>query len=110
VPFLPPVRRAVNPRGEGRFRGFDVRAEMDRSDGVTEAAAGFSARVGPVAIANGRSRNRNHGIYRRFSLQSCKVDAKTFPLITHLPDALAHGTEIRIVAGAHTGITEPGRL
>ncbi len=56
---------------------------------------GITAKVGPVAIANGRFGNRPHCIYRGFCLQGCKVNAKASPLITHVPDALAHGAEIR---------------
>jgi choline dehydrogenase-like flavoprotein len=56
---------------------------------------GIEARVGPVAIANGRFGNRPHCIYRGFCLQGCKVNAKASPLITHIPDALMHGAEIR---------------
>jgi choline dehydrogenase-like flavoprotein len=59
------------------------------------AAAGIEARVGPVAIPNGRFGHRNHCIYRGFCLQGCKVNAKASPLITHIPDALAHGAEVR---------------
>jgi choline dehydrogenase-like flavoprotein len=58
-------------------------------------AIGVEARVGPVAIPNGRFGNRPHCIYRGFCLQGCKVNAKASPLITHVPDALAHGAEIR---------------
>jgi choline dehydrogenase-like flavoprotein len=58
-------------------------------------ASGIEAHVGPVAIANGRFGHRPHCIYRGFCLQGCKVNAKASPLITHLPDALAHGAEIR---------------
>jgi choline dehydrogenase-like flavoprotein len=58
-------------------------------------AAGIEARVGPVAIANGRFGHRPHCIYRGFCLQGCKVNAKASPLITHLPDALEHGAEVR---------------
>ncbi len=57
--------------------------------------AGVDVRVGPVAIPNGRFGNRPHCIYRGFCLQGCKVNAKASPLITHIPDALAHGAEIR---------------
>ena len=57
--------------------------------------AGIEARVGPVAITNGRFGNRPHCIYRGFCLQGCKVNAKASPLITHVPDALAHGAEVR---------------
>ncbi len=59
------------------------------------AAMGMQARVGPVAIPNGRFGNRQHCIYRGFCLQGCKVNAKASPLITHIPDALAHGAEVR---------------
>jgi choline dehydrogenase-like flavoprotein len=56
---------------------------------------GIETRVGPVAITNGRFGHRQHCIYRGFCLQGCKVNAKASPLITHVPDALAHGAEIR---------------
>ncbi|TGB45178.1 GMC family oxidoreductase [Mycolicibacterium peregrinum] len=56
---------------------------------------GIQMRVGPVAIPNGRFGNRPHCIYRGFCIQGCKVNAKASPLITHIPDALAHGAEIR---------------
>jgi choline dehydrogenase-like flavoprotein len=56
---------------------------------------GIVAKVGPVAITNGRFGNRPHCIYRGFCLQGCKVNAKASPLITHIPSALAHGAEIR---------------
>jgi choline dehydrogenase-like flavoprotein len=59
------------------------------------AELGIEMRVGPVAIPNGRFGNRAHCIYRGFCLQGCKVNAKASPLITHIPDALAHGAEIR---------------
>lgn len=58
-------------------------------------AAGITVKVGPVAIPNGRFGHRSHCIYRGFCLQGCKVNAKASPLITHLPDALAHGVEVR---------------
>ncbi|MGI8613194.1 MAG: GMC family oxidoreductase [Nocardioidaceae bacterium] len=56
---------------------------------------GIPVRVGPVAITNGRFGHRPHCIYRGFCLQGCKVNAKASPLITHVPDALAHGAEVR---------------
>ena len=59
------------------------------------AKLGITAKVGPVAITNGRFGNRPHCIYRGFCLQGCKVNAKASPLITHVPDALAHGAEVR---------------
>jgi choline dehydrogenase-like flavoprotein len=56
---------------------------------------GIETRVGPVGIANGSFGNRPHCIYRGFCLQACKVNAKASPLVTHIPDAIAHGAEIR---------------
>ena len=56
---------------------------------------GIQALVGPVAITNGVMGNRPHCVYRGFCLQGCKVNAKASTLITHIPDALAHGAEIR---------------
>jgi len=56
---------------------------------------GIEMRVGPVAIANGQFGNRPHCIYRGFCLEGCKVNAKASPLITHVPDAIEHGAEIR---------------
>ncbi|MFP3580045.1 GMC family oxidoreductase [Arthrobacter sp. SIMBA_036] len=74
-------------------------------------ACGITAKVGPVAIANGRFGNRPHCIYRGFCLQGCKVNAKASPLITHIPDALGQGAEVRpdsmvtrIEIDEHTGM------
>ncbi|MFF4159256.1 GMC oxidoreductase [Streptomyces sp. NPDC001678] len=75
------------------------------------AALGIEARVGPVAITNGRFGNRPHCVYRGFCLQGCKVNAKASTLITHVPDALAHGAEIRaqcMVTGVE--LDDRGRL
>lgn len=56
---------------------------------------GIRMRVGPVGITNGSFGNRPHCIYRGLCLQGCKVGAKASPLVTHIPDALEHGVEIR---------------
>jgi choline dehydrogenase-like flavoprotein len=56
---------------------------------------GIEMRVGPVGITNGSFGNRPHCIYRGFCLQGCKVNAKASPLVTHVPDAIDHGAEIR---------------
>ncbi len=56
---------------------------------------GIEMRVGPVGIVNGTFGNRPHCVYRGYCLQGCKVNAKASPFVTHLPDALAHGVEIR---------------
>ncbi|MGN6169592.1 MAG: GMC family oxidoreductase [Solirubrobacteraceae bacterium] len=56
---------------------------------------GIEVRVGPVGITNGAFGNRPHCIYRGLCLQGCKVNAKASPLVTHIPDAIARGAEIR---------------
>ena len=50
---------------------------------------------GPVAILSGSHGDRPHCIYRGFCIQGCKVGAKASTLITHVPDALEQGAEIR---------------
>lgn len=50
---------------------------------------------GPVAILAGSHADRPHCIYRGFCLQGCKVGAKQSTLISHVPDALRNGAEIR---------------
>jgi len=50
---------------------------------------------GPVAINAGSRGDRPHCIYRGFCLQGCKVGAKQSTLISHVPNALEHGAEIR---------------
>jgi choline dehydrogenase-like flavoprotein len=62
---------------------------------------GIEMRVGPVGITNGAFGNRPHCIYRGYCLQGCKVNAKASPLVTHIPDAIEHGAEIR----AHCMVT-----
>ena len=83
----------------GDPHGYPHRAHPISGNGLLFQRAalqlGIGVRVGPVAIANGRFGNRSHCIYRGFCLQGCKVNAKASPLITHVPDALAHGVEIR---------------
>jgi choline dehydrogenase-like flavoprotein len=62
--------------------------------GCTAMGIGVSA-GGPVAILEGSRGDRPHCIYRGFCIQGCKVGAKASTLVTHVPDALAHGAEIR---------------
>ena len=50
---------------------------------------------GPVAILAGSYGDRPHCIYRGFCLQGCKVGAKQSTLISHVPDAIRCGAEIR---------------
>lgn len=50
---------------------------------------------GPVAIPAGRTGKRPHCIMRGFCLLGCKVGAKSSTLVSHIPDAVDHGAEIR---------------
>jgi choline dehydrogenase-like flavoprotein len=50
---------------------------------------------GPVAILSGSRGDRPHCIYRGYCIQGCKVGAKASTLVTHVPDALECGAEIR---------------
>ena len=51
---------------------------------------------GPIAIPAGRVGKRPHCIMRGFCLLGCKVGAKHSIAISHIPDAIQHGAEIRI--------------
>ena len=50
---------------------------------------------GPVAIPAGSVGKRPHCIMRGFCLLGCKVGAKSSIHVTHIPDAIEHGAEIR---------------
>src|SRR5581483_11816248 len=50
---------------------------------------------GPVAILAGSRGDRPHCIYRGFCIQGCKVGAKQSTLVSHVPDAIANGAEVR---------------
>ena len=63
-------------------------------DGCTRLGIRVSA-GGPIAINSGAHADRPHCIYRGFCHQGCKVGAKATTLITHVPDAIRHGAEIR---------------
>ena len=92
-----PGRRAT--LAVGRPAPLSARAAPDRRrrrlarEGARKL--GIEMRVGPVGITNGGFGNRPHCIYRGFCLQGCKVNAKASPLVTHIPDAIEHGAEIR---------------
>jgi choline dehydrogenase-like flavoprotein len=50
---------------------------------------------GPIGINAGTFGKRPHCIFRGFCIQGCKVGAKASTLVSHLPDAIEHGAEIR---------------
>jgi choline dehydrogenase-like flavoprotein len=62
--------------------------------GCTRLGIGVSI-GGPVAINAGSHADRPHCIYRGFCIQGCKVGAKQSTLVSHVPDALRHGAEVR---------------
>jgi choline dehydrogenase-like flavoprotein len=62
--------------------------------GCSNLGIGVSA-GGPVAILSASRADRPHCIYRGFCIQGCKVGAKASTLITHVPDAIENGAEIR---------------
>ena len=88
-PGIPGVIRMVTP--------------SDRTDGWCgqhtyprlHESRDWGKRGGPVAILSGSRGDRPHRIYRGFCIQGCKVGAKASTLITHVPDALENGAEIR---------------
>jgi choline dehydrogenase-like flavoprotein len=66
---------------------------------------------GPVAILSGSHGDRPHCIYRGFCIQGCKVGAKASTLITHVPDALSNGAEIRDYSmAARVSLGKNGRV
>ena len=68
------------------------------SDVLVKGCSALGIRVvagGPVAINAGSYKDRPHCIYRGFCLQGCKVGAKQSTLISHVPDAIRCGAEIR---------------
>jgi len=68
------------------------------SDVLVKGCTQLGIRVsigGPVAINAGSHANRPHCIYRGFCIQGCKVGAKQSTLVSHVPDAIRHGAEIR---------------
>jgi choline dehydrogenase-like flavoprotein len=63
-----------------------------------------------VAILSASHGDRPHCIYRGFCIQGCKVGAKASTLVTHVPDAIAHGAEIRSHSmAAHILLRRDGR-
>ncbi|MBV9008001.1 MAG: GMC family oxidoreductase [Verrucomicrobia bacterium] len=68
-------------------------------DGCTRLGIRVSA-GGPVAILSGSRNDRPHCIYRGFCIQGCKVGAKASTLITHVPDAIRNGAEVRSLSMA----------
>ena len=118
-----PVAGQSWPWGDPHTYPFSPHPVSEHADRIWRGAIeqGITMRVGPVGIVNGTFGNRPHCIYRGYCLQGCKVNAKASPYVTHIPDALEHGVEVRANsmasrielddAGRATGVvylTEPG--
>ncbi len=66
---------------------------------------------GPVAIPAGRVGKRPHCIMRGFCLLGCKVGAKSSTLVSHIPDAIEHGAEVRAGCMAYeVPVDDAGRV
>ncbi|MGH7906149.1 MAG: GMC family oxidoreductase [Candidatus Binataceae bacterium] len=86
-PWGDPHGYAFGPHGVGGVGSVLI-------DGCTRLGIRVSA-GGPVGILEGSRGDRPHCIYRGYCIQGCKVGAKASTLITHVPDAIANGAEIR---------------
>jgi choline dehydrogenase-like flavoprotein len=68
------------------------------ADALVRGCTNLGIRVvagGPMAIISGAFGDRQHCIYRGFCIQGCKVGAKQSTLVSHVPDAIERGAEIR---------------
>ena len=105
------------PWGDPHGYAYSPHPPAGVGDVLVRGASKLGIRVsqgGPVAILNGSHGDRPHCIYRGFCIQGCKVGAKQSTLISHVPDAVANGAEIRSLSmvsriemknGRATGVT-----
>jgi choline dehydrogenase-like flavoprotein len=95
---IPASGPAYYPRGDPHGYPYGPYPSAGVSDvlirGCTELGIGVSI-GGPVAINAGSHADRPHCIYRGFCIQGCKVGAKQSTLVSHIPDAIRHGAEVR---------------
>lgn len=95
---LPVAGPAWFPWGDPHGYAFGPHPMGEVGDVLIRGCTKLGLRVsigGPVAILSGSRGDRPHCIYRGFCLQGCKVGAKQSTLVSHVPDAIAHGAEIR---------------
>jgi len=86
------------PWGDPHGYHYSSHPPIATGDILMKGATKLGIRVvegGPVAINNGSYADRPHCIYRGFCIQGCKVGAKQSTLISHVPDAIQDGAEIR---------------
>lgn len=95
---LPVAGPAWFPWGDPHGYAFGPHPMGEVGDVLIRGCTRLGLRVsigGPVAILTGSRGDRPHCIYRGFCLQGCKVGAKQSTLVSHVPDAIANGAEIR---------------
>jgi hypothetical protein len=86
------------PPGASRTAIPTVRIQWEVGNILIKGCTALGIRVsagGPVAILSASHGDRPPCIYRGFCIQGCKVGAKASTLVTHVPDAIAQGAEIR---------------
>ena len=90
-------RGRISP-GESPHLSVQAKAGRHRCLKLVEGCRRLGIRVvagGPIGINAGSNGLRPHCIFRGFCLYGCKVGAKATTMLTHIPDAIAHGAEIR---------------
>ena len=106
---LPVAGPAYYPWGDPHGYPYGPHPMGGVGDALIRGCSKLGIRVcagGPVGILSASRADRPHCIYRGFCIQGCKVGAKASTLITHVPDAIASGAEIRancMVARIHLG-------
>jgi choline dehydrogenase-like flavoprotein len=95
---IPVAGPAYYPWGDPHGYAYGPHPVGGVGDALVRGCTKLGIRVvagGPVAINSGSHADRPHCIYRGFCIQGCKVGAKQSTLYSHVPDAIAHGAEIR---------------
>lgn len=95
---LPVAGPAYFPWGDPHGYPFGPHPMGGVGDALIQGCTKLGIRVcagGPVGILSASRGDRPHCIYRGYCIQGCKVGAKASTLITHVPDAIANGAEIR---------------
>ncbi|MEO6951546.1 MAG: GMC family oxidoreductase [Polyangia bacterium] len=110
---MPVSGPAYYPWGDPHGYKYSSHPPQATGDILVRGAAKLGIRTvegGPVAILNGAHGDRPHCIYRGFCIQGCKVGAKQSTLISHVPDAIQDGAEIRDRSMAARIETKDGRV
>lgn len=101
---LPVAGPAYFPWGDPHGYAYGPHPLGGVGDVLVKGCTALGIRVcagGPVGILSGSHGDRPHCIYRGFCIQGCKVGAKASTLITHVPEALQYGAEVREYSMAH---------